>query len=414
MTGPAAQQMSRSARAGGADHAVYRYRAARADGVLEAGVVEAPSHEAASALLTGRGLFPVEVALEAAPTERRRALSATDLALGLRVLATLLEAGLPIARALAALDDVAPPSWRAALPAIRASVREGQSLAAALNAAPLAIPPVVIGIVQAGEAGSGLGLAVARAAELMESTAATRAAVRNALAYPVILACAGTASVALLVGIVLPRFGAILADLGQQLPPTTRFVLGISTMVRTGGLPALLILAALVVVWHRWVTSDAGARVWHELLLTVPIVGAARRQAATARACAALAALLESGVPIAPALVHAARATGDAALKERLLTAREAIVAGEGIARALEAHEAVTVTAVRLVRAGDASGRLALMLAHAATLERRRAEQTVKSAVRLLEPGLILVFGSVVALVAAALLQAIYSVRPTP
>jgi type II secretory pathway component PulF len=116
---------------------------------------------------------------------------------------------------------------------------------------------------------------------------------------------------------------------------------------------------------------------------------------------------------MATAMLHAARASGDASLTRRILTARESVVQGRRPSDALSEEAALTPTAVRLARAGEETGRLAAMLSHAAALERERAESMVRSAVRLLEPALILVFGGLVALVAAALLQAIYSVRPT-
>lgn len=399
--------------AGAPDVAVFAYRAATADGAQETGVLEAATREAAVEVLVGRGLFPIEVRLETRLEERRARISAGDLALGLRMLATLLESGLSMPRALAAMETLAPGAWAAALVSIRESVRRGESLAAAMRAAPLRIPQIVIGIIQAGEAGSGVVQAVRRAAELAESTAAIRTAIRNALAYPAVLAVAGAASIGLLVGVVIPRFAAILADLGQALPPTTRFVLTIAAMVRAGAVPALIGAGLLFLGWRVWTSSDAGRRQWHAALLSLPGVGAVRRSAATARMCAAAAALLESGVPIAPALAHAAATAGDAELSGRLLEARAAVIGGEGLARALDATGAMTPTAVRLVRTGEETGRLAAMLEHAARLEAENAERAVRSAVRLLEPTLILVFAGLVALVAAALLQAVYGVRPT-
>ncbi len=399
--------------AGGSTVTAYSFRAARIDGAIELGVLDAESHEAAATALSERGLFPMDIRVESESTSTRRGLPPRDLALGLRVLATLLESGLPMARALAALGDLVPESWEAALPSIVQAVREGRSLAAALVAAPIEFPPVVIGIVQAGEGGSGIALAVRRAAELTEQSAATRAAVIAALAYPCVLAIAGTASVALLVGVVLPRFGAILADLGQPLPPTTRFVLGLATVARASALPLFVLLAVTAIAFRAWRATPVGALRWHELLLTIPLIGSVRRSAATSRASAALAALLESGVPISTALLHGARASGDAALAARLLTARESVILGQGIARALSAANAMTPTAVRLVQAGEETGRLAAMLAHASTLEREQADRKLHAAVRLLEPAMILIFGGMVAIVAAALLQAIYSVRPS-
>ncbi|HEX2210517.1 MAG TPA: type II secretion system F family protein, partial [Longimicrobium sp.] len=282
-----------------------------------------------------------------------------------------------------------------------------------LTAAPVGFPPLVVGLVQAGEAGSGLAAAVTRAAELTEQAAETRRAVRAALAYPMILAAAGAGSLVLLVGFVLPRFAAVLADLGQGLPPTARTVLGAAELARAAFLPGLFTLLAAAALWKAWTGTEDGRARWHAFLLGIPLVGAVRRAGAVGRFCAALGALLESGVPIAPALSHATRATGDAALARRILAAREQVVAGHAIATSLQAHDAATPTAVRLIRTGEETGRLAAMLAHAARIESARAEQTVRSLVRVLEPGMIIVFGGVVALVAAALLQAVYSVRPT-
>jgi general secretion pathway protein F len=393
-------------------HGAYAYRAARADGAVEAGVVEAATREAASALLGQRGLFPLELTLRADPASSRSRLSADDQALGLRMLATLLEAGLPMSRALAALDDLAPPSWRSGLGLVREAVREGRTLAHALTASGLGLPPVALGIIHAGEAGSGVAMAVRRAAELAESSAATRRAVRGALAYPLVLASAGLATVALLVSVVVPRFAAILADLGQDLPATTQLVLGAAKWSRTLALPAVATVVVLTFIWRAWIAQDAGRRRWHAWLLEVPITGRVRRSTATSRTCAALAALLESGVPLPTALTQAARASGDAALGARLLSVRERIAHGERMSAAVDHEEGLTTTAVRLIRAGEETGRLAAMLDHAARIEGERATQLVKNAVRLLEPALILAFGALVALVAAALMQAVYSVRP--
>jgi general secretion pathway protein F len=274
------------------------------------------------------------------------------------------------------------------------------------------IPSLVIGIIQAGEAGSGLAVAVRRSADLMEESAATRAALRNALAYPVVLASAGAGSIALLVGVVLPKFARILADLGQALPPTTRLVLGAAAFVRAAAIPAAVGVALLWVAWYRWTSTPDGRRAWDAFLLGLPALGNIRRAAATSRTMAALAALLDGGVPVAAAMHHAAGAAGDAAIRSRILAARESVVHGGRVSRSLAEHDAATPTATRLAGAGEESGRLAAMLAHAAKIERERSTQAVNNLVRLIEPTMIMIFGGIIALVAASLLQAIYSVRP--
>jgi len=391
----------------------FAYRAARADGAFEHGVLAAESRDAALRALTAQGLWAVDLTAARSGNDLRTRLSPADLALGLRVLSTLLESGLPVSKALAAMPELAPDAWQPALPGLARSVREGSSLGAALERSGLAIPAVVLGIVRAGEAGSGLARAVRRAADLMDESAATRTAVRAALIYPCILAVAGTVSVGILVGVVLPRFGAILADLGQSLPPTTRFVLQASALARVAALPAGIATLIILVAWRAWISTADGAVRWANILLGAPVIGRIRRSAGTARVCAALSALLESGVALSSALTHAARAAGDAAIQHRVLAARTSVIAGARPSAAFLTEDALTPIASRLVRAGEETGALVPMLAHAARLENERATDRVRSAVRLLEPTLILAFGGLVALVAAALLQAIYSVRPT-
>ena len=392
--------------------ALYRYRAARRDGSMEIGILAAPNRAAAGSVLSARGLFAVEIAPQTAATVRRGHIPVRDLALGLRVLANLLDAGLPIARSLALLEDLAPPTWCRLLPQVRERIRAGDGLARAIETARADVPAIVLGVLHAGEAGGGLASAVRRAAELMEERAAMRAALAGALAYPALLASAGALSIVFLVGFVLPRFATLLGDLGQALPPSTRIVLGAAEIVRAGAVPAACALIAVWGAWAHWVTSAEGRRRWHAALLRAPLLGRLRLGAATARVAAALAALLGAGVPIAGALQHAATAAGDAAVAARLLDARERVLHGCRLSQALLDARACTPTVARLARAGEETGRLGVMFGHAATIERERVNAAVRALVRVIEPALVVTFGAVIALVAAALLQAVYSVRP--
>ena len=391
---------------------VFAFRALAPDGSIERGTVDAESPTDARAALVGRGLFVVMLESKGPRREHRDPLPVADLALGLRILANLLESGLPVSRALHAFGDLAPLPWRAALPAIQQRVREGKSLAGALADAPLQIPPLVIGIAQAGEAGNGIGPAVRRAAELTEATAEMRAAVRSALAYPLVVAAAGVCAITVLITVVLPRFARILADLGQTLPRSTQLVLRGADIAHSLLLPGFLVAIVGFVFWHAWSATPSGRVRWHACLLAIPGIGSVRRQSASARMAYSLAALLESGVPIGAAMTHAARASGDAEIESRILSARAKIHDGHSLSHALEATGAVSPTTAKLVRAGEESGRLSSMLSHAAKIEQQGADQLVKTAVRMLEPLLLLTFASVVALIAAALLEAIYSVRP--
>ncbi|MDB4913041.1 MAG: Type secretion system protein [Gemmatimonadetes bacterium] len=392
---------------------VFRYRAARADGVVESGRLDAVDVHVARRQLIDAGLYPITIESDGARVFHQSPVPVRDLALGLRVLGDLLEAGLPIGRALRAFQELAPRSWLPALPHLQQQVREGSGLARALQTSPIAVPPVVIGITQAGEASGSAGPAVRRAAELMESAAATRAALQAALTYPAILAVAGVASIGVLVGVVLPTFATMLADLNQQLPPATRIVLTGSRVARQLALPGGAALVTAFITWRAWVGTESGRLRWHEALRRVPLVGTARRSASASRAALSLSVLLDSGIPVIEALRFAGRSAGDAAMERRLTIASIDIAAGRSLSAAFKASDALTPTAVQLLRAGEESGRVSGMLAHAARLDQEQSQRITQTAVRALEPALIFTFAAIVALVAAALLQAVYSVRPT-
>jgi general secretion pathway protein F len=125
----------------------FAYRAARADGAFEHGVLAAESRDAALRAVAAQGLWAVDLNAARSGNELRTRLSIADLALGLRVLATLLESGLPVSKALAAMPELAPDAWAPALPGLARGVREGASLGAALERSGLAIPAVVLELI---------------------------------------------------------------------------------------------------------------------------------------------------------------------------------------------------------------------------------------------------------------------------
>jgi type II secretory pathway component PulF len=177
--------------------------------------------------------------------------------------------------------------------------------------------------------------------------------------------------------------------------------------------PTILTGVGLAVALRAWYDTDSGRRTLHAFLLGTPVVGTIRRCGASAHALSSLGALLESGVPIRVALTFTARSAGDAEIERRVLEARTRVASGHSLSLALKESDAVTVTAMRLIRAGEESGRLVGMMQHAAKLDQDHADRLTRAAVRLLEPMLILVFAGIVGLVSAALLQAVYSVRPS-
>jgi type II secretory pathway component PulF len=389
----------------------FRYVAARTDGASVRGVLEASTGTEAAAVLSQRGLYPVSVEPtreQATSWLRRPSLRAQ--ATVFQSLASLVDAGVPLEQALTATDRVASGALREALVRVAQRVREGASLASALAGEGRLFPGVAIGLVRAGERGVGLAAGLDQAAAQLERESETAARIRGALTYPTLLATVGTLSVGIIVLFVVPRFVAILSDVGQALPLATRLLISIADGARRFGVVIAAILGAGLVVGVRLVQDRRVP--WEAWLLGLPLVGPIRHAFATARASRALSALLGSGTPALAALGIAQEAVGNAAIGDRLERTRSRVAEGESLATALAGVGALTETALQLVRIGETSGRVPALLAKAAEFEEREAERKLKGLVALLEPTLILAFAGLVAFVAAALLQAVYSLRP--
>jgi general secretion pathway protein F len=147
-------------------------------------------------------------------------------------------------------------------------------------------------------------------------------------------------------------------------------------------------------------------------LLRLPVIGQLRLAGASSRLCSTLAALTRGGVPVTTALLLSARTAGNAMIATNVLAARDDVLSGARVSDALSAHRCISAMARRLARAGEESGTLAEMFERSAELDAEWVRRRIAHIVRFIEPGLILAFAGIVALVATALLQAVYSVRP--
>ena len=390
----------------------YRYRAARRDGALVRGTLEAPCAGRVSSAVTELGLFPIAVTPVDAEDAARPAASRRDLAIVFQSVAALVSAGVPLERAVAASESLARGALRETLGTARARLREGQGLAQALGAGQGVVPGVVLGMIRAGERGSQLGLALEHVATHLEQEAELVARVRQALAYPLLLAAAGTASVLVIGTVIVPRFAELLGDLGQELPVATQVLIAGSAVLSHFWF--LLVPIGVASVWavREALKRPASRRAVDETLLAIPVLGAVRLALATSRVARALGSMLRAGMPLLPALEAAADAAGDAAVADRLGRARERVARGEPLTASLEREAALASSALQLVAVGESSGRLGEMTWRAGDLAAQEAERGLKTLVTLVEPALIIAFGGLVAFVAAALLQAVYSLRP--
>src|SRR5947207_5627222 len=314
----------------------FHFRAARADGGIVEGLVDASSATQASAVVTDRGLFPLTVSPTEAAEGARRPASRRDLAIVFQSIAALVSAGVPLERAVASSEALARGVLRDALTDARSRLHEGEGFAQALGAARGVVPGIVLGMVRAGERGSQLSLALEQVAKHLEHEAELVARVRQALAYPLLLAVVGVASVLVIGTVIVPRFAELLGDLGQDLPPATHVLLIGSSLLSHYWFLLIPAVAAGVAIAVELARRPTSRRRIEEALLAAPLIGPVRPALASSRIARALGGMLAAGMPLLAALDAAREAAGDGAAAARLERARERVTQGAPLSASLE------------------------------------------------------------------------------
>jgi general secretion pathway protein F len=400
----------------------FHFRALGPDGRVETGLLDGPSTDAVAAAIRGRGALPIRVApatgghrawaLLQTDVTPRAALSARERVALAQSLATLLEAGVPIDRALALSRDLGG-SRRARRVAGRLLERMtgGASLADALAEEGSAFPPLFVGIVRGAEASATLAPALARLARSEEEAARRSTALRSALVYPAFLIATGVGCMVVLLAYVVPSFEPMLERAGRELPAITRAVMAAADAARTLAPPALPLLL-LAAAGAQLALRRPGVRAaWHRLLLRLPVVGPVRRKLASAALARGLGEALGGGVDLPRALRLASDGVADAAIRARVAAAAPRVEAGEGLGRAFAEGGLLAPLTVQLMEVGERSGRLPEMLLRSADMLDEEARTTLDRLMALLTPALTLAMGAAIALVVGSILSALLSLN---
>jgi type II secretory pathway component PulF len=393
---------------------VYAYRAVDTAGRRSRGRLSGSTAASVTRELEQRGLLPLDVAEAPAAAaggggfavgRRRGVLEFT------RAVAALLPAGMPLARALAAGATAAPESIRGVLDAVRLRVERGDELASSLAEHPRYFSPLYIGIVRAGERSGSLDGAFERLSRHLERAEELRSKLVSMSIYPALLAVVGLGAVAILVLFVLPRFADLLSSSGAALPRSTAIMLAVAEGARASWRWLLLVPPGVVLLF-AWLRGTAtGRRVAATALIHAPLVGTWRRQALAAGFARMVGELVAGGSPLLNALADARDCTADPVARDETDRIRTRVREGSPLHASISERELFPPVLPQLVGLGEEAGRLSEFLLKSADLLERRTERAVERLVALAEPAMIVTFGGLVALVALALLQAIYGVN---
>jgi type II secretion system protein F len=400
---------------------VFAYKAADQRGQTIDGVMEAADAQSVVERLQRDAYFPIHVAPQLERTAlaglritalRGQRVPGRDLAAFTQQLATLLEAGLPLDRALGILEGLAPSlRLRAITTDVLRSVRGGTSLGEALaKHHPRPFSRLYINMVRAGERGGVLEQTLRRLAEFLEEAQEFRDTLVSALIYPTLLATVGGAAVIFLMTFVIPRFADIFRDLGSAIPWPTQVLMAVSGWLThywwavAGGVLAIALLL------RAWVATAAGRLRADELILGVPVLGAVVLQTEVARFARITGTLLKSGVPMLAALGVVKEMMGNLVLARAVDGLADGVRRGAGLSRPMDDSHVFPALATHMVRVGEETGRLEDMLLKVGATFETDTRKQVKRLIALVEPAIILVMGLVVAFIVVAMLMAILSI----
>ena len=392
--------------------AAFAYRAVDGTGKASAGVVEAVSAAAARANLRGRGLLPVEVTVaQTASQPFRVAMPLSALVLVTRQMATLLQSGLRIEDALAIIAQGQPARVAGLMMAVRTSVLEGRSFAAAIDLFPRAFSAFYRASVAAGEASGRLDQVMSHLANFVENRARNRQTVVLALLYPALLGLVSLGIIAALMTFVVPDITRVFITRGTALPFLTRALIGVSDFLKDYGLVGLLGIGAVLALWLRWLRMTANRIRFDGVLARGRLTQKIVQRMNAAQFAGTLATLVQSRVPLIEALQAAAGVTPNRFIRARIVEIGDKVRQGMSLKRAMEEATVFPAMLIAMVASGEASGNLGVALERAANDQQRDLDAWIKALVALVEPAILLIMGGLVMMMVLAILLPIVSMN---
>ena len=399
----------------------YRYRALNPEGKLVKGVLEGDSERQVRGQLRSQSLRPVEVSeanRQAAnstslrPALLRSRISAGDLAMVTRQLATLVASNLPLDEALqAAAEQSRSARIKGMLLQVRSRVAEGYTLAYAMAEFPAVFNEMYRAMVKAGEHAGYLGPVLEQLADYTEQRQYTGQKLKMAMIYPFILIGVAIAVVVALMVFVVPELVGIFAHSSRELPLLTRGLIVTSDFFREWGVWLLLGLLALAAGFRYLLKNPRRRRRWHGFLLRVPGLSRLIIALDTARFASTLSILMASGVPLLDSLRIAGQVLTNLVLREDSEAVAERVQEGSSLHRALRESGRFPPMMVHMVASGEASGELETMLERSASNQERELEMTLGTMMGLFEPLMVVVMGGMVLVIVLAILLPIFDLN---
>src|ERR671917_785281 len=382
---------------------LYAYRALDKQGEIIEDKTEGSGEMAVAHELRQQGLLVIDVKEQKvaekdilAPFKR---IKLSDLVIFSRQLATLINTGLPIVRALYVLSEQTENKKLVdVVVLVRKDVEAGLALSEALEKHPKGFDRLYVEMVKAGGIGGILDGVLLRAADQLEKDQELRRKVKSAMTYPIVVLVLAILAASFMLIFIVPVFARMFEDLGGTLPLPTRVAMGISDILTSiFGVLVYAGMGAGVFAFLRWKKTERGRKVWGRVVLRIPAkIGDVVQKVALARFARTFGTLSAAGVPILQSLEITATSSGNWVIEKALLECRDAIREGIPIYKPLEDEPVFPLMVTRMIAVGEETGDIDGMLTKIAEFYESEVDASVKALTSIIEPLMIVVVGGIV------------------
>ena len=380
----------------------FEYKVRDRAGTVQTGQMEAPSSAAVAKTLRDKGFVPLKIAehrvgsldKELKLPGMKKKVKPKEVAVFSRQLATMVNSGLTLVRALSVLQEQTQNAAFAEVIAdVRARVEQGSSLSASLANHPRVFGTLYVAMIQAGEVGGALDETLVRLADTLESGVRLRSKVKSAMAYPVVVLTLIVLIVSAMLLFIVPIFSKMYAELGGELPVPTKMLVNLSSLLGKFWWLIGMIMVGATMAMKRYIRTPDGRAKWDRFKLRVPIFGKLVQKVAISRFARTMSVLSRTGVPVLQALDIVSITAGNAMVSTALRDVQESVKRGESLAGPLARHEVFPPMVTHMMAVGEETGALDAMLAKVADFYDQEVDDSVNAITSLIEPVLIIVMG---------------------
>ncbi len=397
--------------------ATFHFRAVGGDGRLRTGTLHGETEREIARELVRQGLTPVYVGSQKKQSLELKlpqfgSAGRKDVLFFTQELSTLLNAGVPLDRALAITGELTEKSqFRFLVNDLLRLVKGGKSLGDALATHPRHFSELYVNMVRAGEASGSLAHIFERLSKFEESRDELRSYIVSSMVYPVLLCIVGVASIFVLMNFVVPRFAKVFADARIQVPAPTMVMIQMSEFFQSYTWLILLVLGLSVAAHQYYVRTPEGRMWWDGFQLRIPVLGDALRKAETARFARSMATLVANSVPLVQSIQIARNILSNKQMSSSLDAVAQGVKRGEGIAVPLRRTNQFPPLAGHLLLVGEETGSLDAMFLRMAEIYETDTKAAIKRFTALFEPLVILIMGIIVGALILTMLLGITSIN---